>query len=94
MWERRTAIVSTFFFIRQGQIDDTFALGEILLFDKEDLIQKATGGWIREAGKRDRARLLGFLDKYAATMPRTCLRYAIEKLDKKQRDYYLKLKDL
>lgn len=60
--------------------------------DKQDLIHKATGGWLREAGKRDQARLFRFLDKHAATMPRTALRYAIEHLDRKQRDHYLGLK--
>jgi 3-methyladenine DNA glycosylase AlkD len=89
VWERRTAIVSTYYFIRQGEIDDTFQIAEMLLHDKHDLIQKATGGWLREAGRRDRQKLLRFLDVQAATMPRTTLRYAIEHLDKKQRDYYL-----
>jgi 3-methyladenine DNA glycosylase AlkD len=94
MWERRTAIVSTFYFIRKGEVADTFRIAEILVNDKEDLIHKAAGGWVREAGKKDRQRLLSFLDKYAATMPRTMLRYAIEHLDKKQRAYYLGLKHL
>jgi len=92
MWERRTAIVSTFYFIRKGDIDDTFKIAEILVNDKEDLINKAVGGWIREAGKRDPQRLLKFLDKHAATMPRTALRYAIEKLDAKKKKYYMDLK--
>jgi 3-methyladenine DNA glycosylase AlkD len=89
IWERRTAIVSTFYFIRKGEIDDTFKIAEMLLNDKEDLIHKAAGGWLREAGKKDRERLLRLLDKYAATMPRTMLRYAIEHLDKKQRAHYM-----
>jgi 3-methyladenine DNA glycosylase AlkD len=93
IWERRTAIVSTFYFIRKGEVDDTFKIAEILINDKEDLIHKATGGWLREAGKKDRERLLNFLNQHAATMPRTALRYAIEHLDKKQRDYYLKLRE-
>jgi 3-methyladenine DNA glycosylase AlkD len=63
-----------------------------LLTDKEDLIHKATGGWLREAGKKDRTKLLSFLDKHAATMPRTVLRYAIEHLDKQKREYYLSMK--
>jgi 3-methyladenine DNA glycosylase AlkD len=92
IWERRTAIVSTYFFIRQGDVHDTFQIAELLLNDKHDLIHKAVGGWIREAGKKDRSRLINFLDKHAATMPRTMLRYAIERLDKKQRDYYLNRK--
>jgi 3-methyladenine DNA glycosylase AlkD len=92
MWERRTAIVSTYYFIRKGDLDDTFKIAEILVHDGEDLVQKAVGGWVREAGKKDRKRLLDFLDKYAATMPRTTLRYAIEHVDKEQRDHYLRLK--
>jgi 3-methyladenine DNA glycosylase AlkD len=92
LWERRTAIVSTAYFLRQGDVADTFAIAEILLNDDQDLIHKATGGWLREAGKQDRPRLLAFLDRHAATMPRTFLRYAIEHLDKEQRDYYLGLK--
>jgi 3-methyladenine DNA glycosylase AlkD len=91
MWERRTAIVSTWYFIRQNDIEDTFKIGEILAHDKEDLVQKAVGGWIREAGKRDINRLKKLLDKHAATMPRVALRYAIEKLPKKDRNYYLTL---
>ena len=91
-WERRTSIVSTAYFIRQRDLDDTFKIAEILLGDKEDLIHKATGWMLRFAGDKDRARLLKFLDKHAATMPRTALRYAIEKFDKKQRDHYLGLK--
>lgn len=87
-WERRTAIVSTAYFIRHGDVADTFALAERLLRDDEDLIHKATGGWLRAAGTRDRTALLSFLDNHAATMPRTTLRYAIEHLDKEQRDHY------
>lgn len=92
LWERRTAIVSTAYFIRQGDLDDTFKIAEILLEDNEDLIHKATGWMLREAGKRDRSRLLGFLDQHAATMPRTALRYAIEHLDRDLRQHYLNLK--
>ena len=88
LWERRTAIVSTYFFIRQNQLDDTFDIAEILINDKEDLIQKATGGWLREAGKRDVTRLRAFLEKYAATMPRITLRYAIEHFSQDERKYY------
>jgi 3-methyladenine DNA glycosylase AlkD len=93
VWERRTAIVSTYYFIRKGDLTDTFQIAEMLLNDDHDLIHKATGGWLREAGKKDIRKLLSFLDKYAATMPRTALRYAIEHLDKKQRDHYLALKN-
>ena len=92
MWERRTAIVATYYFIRQGEVADTFGIAEVLLDDDQDLIHKATGGWVREAGKKDRQRLLTFLDQHAATMPRTMLRYAIEHLDKEQRAYYRSVK--
>ena len=92
IWERRTAIVSTAYFIRRGDVADTFNIAELLLNDPHDLIHKATGGWLREAGKKDPQRLLGFLDHYAASMPRTALRYAIEHLDKEQRDHYLSMK--
>lgn len=91
-WERRTAILSTCYFIRQGELDDTFNIAELLVKDKEDLIHKATGWMLRFAGDKDPKRLLSFLDKYAATMPRTLLRYSIEKLAKKQREHYLSLK--
>jgi len=91
-WERRSAILSTCYFIRQGDLNDTFKIAEILLNDKEDLLHKATGWMLRFAGDKDPQKLLQFLDKYAATMPRTLLRYSIEKLDSKKREYYLKLK--
>lgn len=92
VWERRTAIVSTYYFVRQGDVADTFKIAEILLNDKHDLIHKATGGWLREAGKKDPEKLLSFLDRHAPTMPRTALRYAIERLNKKQRTHYLSMK--
>ena len=91
VWERRTAIVSTWFFIRRGDLDDTCAIAELLVDDDHDLVQKAVGGWIREAGKRDPGRLLAFLDAHAATMPRTALRYAVEKLDQPTRTHYMGL---
>lgn len=84
-WERRTAIVSCLYFVRQGEVDDTFALATILVHDPHDYVRKATGGLLREAGKKDRAKLLSFLDEHAKTMPRVMLRYAIEHLDKDQR---------
>ncbi|MFT3822756.1 MAG: DNA alkylation repair protein [Chitinophagaceae bacterium] len=91
LWERRTAIVSTFFFIRQGDTDDTFKIAELLVKDKHDLIHKAAGGWIRAAGGKSPASLIAFLDKHAASMPRTMLRYAIEHLSKKQKEHYMEL---
>jgi 3-methyladenine DNA glycosylase AlkD len=64
----------------------------VLVDDEADLVQKAVGGWVREAGKRDRQRLLEFLDRHAATMPRTALRYAIEHLDADTKQHYMRLK--
>jgi 3-methyladenine DNA glycosylase AlkD len=93
VWERRTAIVSTSYFIRNKQLDDTFEIAGLLVDDEHDLIQKAAGGWIREAGKQNRQKLLAFLDRHAATMPRTFLRYAIEHFDRKLKDHYMGLKD-
>lgn len=92
MWERRTAILSTCYFIRQGDVDDTFKIAEMLLKDKEDLVHKGTGWMLRFAGDKEPKKLLAFLDKYAAVMPRVLLRYAIEKLDKKKKEYYMGLK--
>jgi 3-methyladenine DNA glycosylase AlkD len=92
IWERRTAIVGTGQLIRNGDVDDTFKIAELLLNDEQDLIHKGTGWMLRAAGDRDRKKLLAFLDRHAATMPRTLLRYSIEKLDKKQREHYLGLK--
>lgn len=92
IWERRTAIVGTGYFIKQGDVADTFRIAEILLKDHHDLIHKGTGWMLRAAGDSDRDRLLKFLDKYAATMPRTLLRYSIEHLNKQQREHYMSLK--
>ena len=90
--ERRTAIVSTYFFIRKDEIEDTFNIAELLVNDSNEYVNKAVGSWIREAGKRNEQRLKTFLNLHAATMPRITLRYAIEKLDKEERTYYLNLK--
>ncbi len=92
IWERRTAIVSTYYFIRQGEGDDTFQISELLLHDEEDLIHKAVGGGLRWAGDDDPQRLRQFLDQHAAVMPRVMLRYAIEHLTAAQRAHYLGLK--
>jgi 3-methyladenine DNA glycosylase AlkD len=88
-WERRTAIVATWYFIRSGDVDDTFRIAELLIDDEHELVQKATGSWLREAGKREPKRLIGFLEKHAATMPRTTLRYAVEKLNKNLRTAFM-----
>ena len=93
IWERRTAILSTCYFIRQGDLDDTFKIAEILVHDKEDLIHKATGWMLRFTGAKNTKKLIAFLDKYAATMPRTLLRYSLEHFNKKDREYYMGLKD-
>jgi 3-methyladenine DNA glycosylase AlkD len=92
VWERRTAIVSTYFFIRQGETADTFKIAEMLLNDEHDLTHKAAGSWLRFAGGKDSKALTAFLDKHAAKMPRAMLRNAIEKMDKKKREFYLNKK--
>jgi 3-methyladenine DNA glycosylase AlkD len=87
--ERRTAILSTYAFIRRNQLDDTYRIAETLVDDPDDLVDKSVGWMLREAGKRDQQRLASFLDSHAATMPRVMLRYSIEKMDKADRDRYL-----
>jgi len=89
LWEKRIAIISTFAFIRENDFSDSLKIAEILLNDKHDLIHKAVGWMLREIGKKDEKKLTGFLDKYSGKMPRTMLRYAIEKLDEKKRKSYL-----
>lgn len=91
LWERRIAIVSTFYFIRKGQFTETLQISKILLNDPHDLIHKAVGWMLREVGKRDIGTLVLFLDQYASKMPRTMLRYAIEKFPQTIRKQYLNL---
>ena len=85
VWERRIAIVSTLTLIRQGEIEDTFAIAKLLLADDHDLIHKAVGWMLREAGKQSTPALLRFLKQNYAAMPRTTLRYAIERFPAPQR---------
>jgi 3-methyladenine DNA glycosylase AlkD len=85
VWERRIALLATFAFIRAGELDDTYRLAERLLDDRHDLIHKAAGWMLREAGKRDEPRLIAFLDRHAPAMPRTMLRYALEKVEPRER---------
>lgn len=89
LWEKRIAVLSTFTFIRNHFFEDTLNICEILLNDKHDLIHKAAGWMLREVGKRDLAAEEEFLQKYYKIMPRTMLRYAIEKFPEKKRKAYL-----
>jgi len=90
LWEKRIAILSTFTFMRQHWFEDTFIISEILMLDEHDLIHKAVGWMLREVGNRDIEAEEEFLKKYYKTMPRTALRYAIEKFPEKKRKNYLK----
>lgn len=90
LWEQRMSIVATIWFIRNGQYDDTLSLAERLCQHPHDLIQKAVGWTLREVGKRDEKRLTDFLDKQYTQLPRTLLRYAIERLTPQQREYYMR----
>lgn len=94
IWERRIGIVSTMTFVRAGQLDDTFAIADLFLNENEhlhDLLEKAVGWLLREAGKRDSERLANWLSPRASSMPRTMLRYAIEKFPETERQHFLKL---
>lgn len=90
LWTRRISIISTFAFIAHMQLDDSFALAQQLLHDDHDLMHKAVGWVLRECSKKDRSRLESFLEEHYQSMPRTMLRYAIEKLPERRRQQYLK----
>jgi len=90
LWERRIAILSTFTLLRNKEYEDTLKISEILLKDKHDLIHKAVGWMLREIGKRDKEVEIQFLEKYYKIMPRTMLRYSIEKFDLKEKQKYMK----
>ena len=90
LWERRISIVATFAFIKQGQHEQTLKLAKILLHDKHDLMHKAVGWMLREVGKRCSVNILEiFLEKHATTMPRTMLRYAIERMSPEKKKYFM-----
>ena len=93
IWEQRIGMVSTMQFLRHGELDDTYAIAELFLNKPQplyDLLQKAVGWLLREAGKRDEQRLKDWLSTRYTTMPRTMLRYAIEKFPEKERNYFMK----
>ena len=91
VWERRVAVVATLHFIRNNDFHDTLKIVEVLLADSHDLIHKAAGWMLREVGKRDLAAEEVFLDKHYSVMPRTMLRYAIEKFSEKKKRHYMKI---
>lgn len=93
LWERRIAIISTSYFIKQKKSEPTIVISKLLLHDQHDLIHKAVGWMLREVGKQCSLETeYAFLDQYATSMPRTMLRYAIERFDEPKRQYYLHLK--
>jgi 3-methyladenine DNA glycosylase AlkD len=90
LWERRIAIISTLSFIRENEFEDTLAISELLLQDNHDLIHKAVGWMLREVGKREKNILKDFLRKHYENIPRTTLRYAIEKFEEEERKKWLR----
>ena len=90
LWDNRIAIVSTYAFIRKGQLEDTYALSDLMMQHPHDLMHKAIGWMLREAGKRDSERLYDYVMSHRADMPRTMLRYAIEKFSPTERSILMK----
>ncbi|HEY5668212.1 MAG TPA: DNA alkylation repair protein, partial [Candidatus Saccharimonadales bacterium] len=92
LWDRRIAMISTVYFIARGQLDEAFVVAELLLSDNHDLMHKAVGWMLRETGKKDQGRLRAFLTKHIHELPRTALRYAIERFEPEERQYFLRLR--
>jgi len=90
LWEKRISILATFPFIKANNYEDSIKLSEMFLYEEHDLMHKAVGWMLREVGKKDEQVLINFLDKHYKEMPRTMLRYSIEKFDEEKRNYYLK----
>jgi 3-methyladenine DNA glycosylase AlkD len=91
LWERRLAMIATYAFIQKGRAEEALTIAKKLLKDEHDLMHKAVGWMLREVGKRvSEKKLTAFLDQYSQNMPRTALRYAVERLSPKQKNYYLK----
>ena len=90
LWKQRIAVVATLYFIRKGEFSHTYSLAKLFMNTKYDLMQKAVGWMLREAGKRDVSQLRTFLNEYKCIMPRTMLRYAIEKFSEDERRWFMK----
>ena len=91
LWERRIAIVSTFAFIKQNRFDETLKISKLLISDKQDLIHKAVGWMLREVGKRNKKTEIDFLKQYYTNMPRTMLRYSIERFSDSEKKFFMKI---
>ncbi|MGQ0795558.1 MAG: DNA alkylation repair protein [Nitrosopumilaceae archaeon] len=91
LWERRIAIVSTFTFIKQNRFDETLKISKLLISDKQDLIHKAVGWMLREVGKRNKKTEIDFLKQYYTKMPRTMLRYSIERFSDSEKKFFMKI---